>query len=95
MTTKPADSFELALRASRKLAKLAKEEINDLLLRLADAAEASIDEILAENKKDLDQMDASDPKYDRLKLTKPRIESIASDIRNVATLPSPIGRILS
>ncbi|HWS01196.1 MAG TPA: glutamate-5-semialdehyde dehydrogenase [Prolixibacteraceae bacterium] len=95
MTTKPADSFELALRASRKLAKLAKEEINDLLLRLADAAEASIDEILAENKKDLDQMDASDPKYDRLKLTKPRIESIASDIRNVAALPSPLGRILS
>ncbi len=95
MSTKHTESFELALRASRKIGKLAKEEINELLLRLADAAEASIDVILLENQKDLDQMDISDPKYDRLKLTKSRIESIASDIRNVAALPSPLGRILS
>ena len=40
-------------------------------------------------------MDPSDPKYDRLKLTKERIVAIASDIRNVAALPSPLGRILS
>jgi glutamate-5-semialdehyde dehydrogenase len=95
MITRPADSFELALRASRKLGKLSKEEINDLLLRLADAAEDSSDEILKENQKDLDLMDPSNPKYDRLKLTKARIEGIASDIRNVAALPSPLGRILS
>ena len=95
MTTKPAESFVLAVRASRKTGKLAKEEINDLLLRLADATEASTDAILLENQKDLDQMDGSDPKYDRLKLTKSRIKSIASDIRNVAALPSPLGRILN
>lgn len=95
MKTKPADSFMLALRASRKTGKLAKNEINDLLLKLADATEAFTDEILLENQKDLDQMDASDPKYDRLKLTRSRIELIASDIRNVAALPSPLGRILS
>jgi len=95
MTNKHTESFELALRASRKLGKLDKETINVLLLRLADAAEASIDEILIENQKDLDQMDASDPKYDRLKLTRSRIEAIASDIRNVAALPSPKGRVLS
>ena len=32
--------------------------------------------------------------YDRLKLTKERIEGIVSDIRNVASLPSPLGRLL-
>ena len=40
-------------------------------------------------------MDRSDPKYDRLQLTAERIASIASDIRNVSRLPSPLGRVLS
>jgi glutamate-5-semialdehyde dehydrogenase len=39
-------------------------------------------------------MDPSDPKFDRLKLTKSRIEAIAADIRNVAALPSPLGSVL-
>ncbi len=95
METKYTESFDLALHASRKLGQLSKDQINNLLLRLADAAEESADEILKENQKDLDQMDPSDPKYDRLKLTKGRIAAIASDIRNVAALPSPLGRILS
>src|SRR5690606_29947625 len=33
-------------------------------------------------------------KYDRLKLTPERIESIVADIRKVAHLPSPVGRTL-
>jgi glutamate-5-semialdehyde dehydrogenase len=40
-------------------------------------------------------MDAADPKYDRLKLTAARLEGIAGDMRSVATLPSPLGRVLS
>lgn len=39
-------------------------------------------------------MDPSNPMYDRLKLTSERIEGIASDNRKVATLPSPLGRVL-
>ena len=39
-------------------------------------------------------MDPANPKYDRLKLTDERLEGIASDMRNVAALPSPLGRIL-
>ncbi|HCY41704.1 MAG TPA: glutamate-5-semialdehyde dehydrogenase, partial [Prolixibacteraceae bacterium] len=46
-------------------------------------------------KKDLERMDVADPKYDRLKLTKERIDGIASDIENVAKLPSPVGRVLT
>jgi len=89
------NSFETALQASRKLGKLSPEQINRMLLKLADVAVASTDLILKENQKDLDMMDPSNPKYDRLKLTKERIETIASEIRNVAALPSPLGRILS
>ncbi len=87
-------NFELALAASRNLGRVSGAQINNLLLRLADAAEESSAEILAENQKDLDQMDPSDPKFDRLKLTKSRIEAIAADIRNVAALPSPLGSVL-
>ena len=45
--------------------------------------------------KDLAAMDPSNPKYDRLKLTAERIHAIAQGIRQVATLPSPSGRILN
>ena len=51
------------------------------------------DFILAENRKDLDRMDISNPKYDRLKLTADRLKGIADDIRKVAKLPSPVGRV--
>lgn len=62
---------------------------------LADRVEAATDRILEENAKDLAAMDPSNPKYDRLKLTAERIHAIAQGIRQVATLPSPSGRILS
>jgi len=51
--------------------------------------------IMQENEKDLSRMDPTDPKYDRLMLTSDRIKGIASDISNVASLPSPLGRVLS
>jgi len=86
--------FEKVRDASRLLVKLSADKISAVLLRLADAAEASIDHILAENKKDLERMDPANPKYDRLMLTDKRIRDIAADIRNVATLPCPVGELL-
>lgn len=80
--------------ASRKLALLTDGEINEILLAVADAAIAQTSLILTENEKDLARMDKSNPKYDRLTLTEERLKGIAADIRNVATLPSPLGRIL-
>ncbi|MDR1357421.1 MAG: glutamate-5-semialdehyde dehydrogenase [Tannerellaceae bacterium] len=65
--------------------------LNDVALELF--AEQSY--ILAENAKDLKRMSPDDPKYDRLKLTKDRLQSIADDMRAVAALPSPIYKILS
>lgn len=88
-------TFESVRAASRSLALLADDKINELLNAVADAAIQQTPYILAENEKDLARMDKSDPKYDRLMLTADRIMGIAGDIRNVSTLPSPLGRIIS
>jgi glutamate-5-semialdehyde dehydrogenase len=87
--------FKQVLKASRSLNLISVETINQVLNSVADAAIENTGLILAENAKDLARMDTSDPKYDRLKLTADRIKGIASDIRNVASLPSPVGRLLS
>lgn len=88
------DTFAAVQAASRKLPALSDEDINRILLSVADAAEKHTDFILAENRKDLERMDPANPKYDRLKLTEARLKGIAADMRKVATLPSPLGRIL-
>jgi glutamate-5-semialdehyde dehydrogenase len=87
--------FKKVIIASRTLNILDADTINRVLLLVADAAVENAEFIIAENKKDLDLMDKSDPKYDRLILTSERINGIASDIRNVKNLPSPLSRILT
>ena len=89
------EQFENTLIASRHLNLVSNSKINDVLNDIAEAAIGRTDYILSENQKDLKLMDPADPKYDRLKLTKDRIAGIAADILNVASLPSPIGKILS
>jgi glutamate-5-semialdehyde dehydrogenase len=86
--------FENAQIAARSLT-ISAEAINKVLTDLAAEAVAQTDYLLAENKKDLDRMDTSNPNYDRLKLTADRIKDIAKDIINVAGLDSPLGKILS
>ena len=87
--------FKQVLSASRLLNLVDIETINKVLIEVADAAIANTEVILAANAKDLARMDKADPKYDRLQLTAERIEGIASDMKNVAGLPSPVGRVLS
>lgn len=88
------NTFRAVSAASRKLSLLSDKKINEALLMLADAAVDDIANILAANRKDLDRMPESDPRYDRLKLTESRVRDIAADIRNVASLPSPLGIVL-
>jgi glutamate-5-semialdehyde dehydrogenase len=83
--------FKAVREASRKLGLLSEEKVNQILISLAETAEQHMEAILSENKKDLERMSETDPKYDRLKLTEERIRGIANDIRNVSTLPSPLG----
>lgn len=94
MTTNLNETFAAVQAASRELALLNDDIINQILNAVADAAVAETPFILAENEKDLTRMDKNDPKYDRLKLTEERLKGIAADTRNVATLPSPLGKVL-
>lgn len=81
-------------QAARKLNQLSNADINTILTRLADACVAQTPALLAANQQDLDRMDPTDPKYDRLLLNPQRLQDIASDIRKVAQLPSPLGQVL-
>lgn len=94
MDSKLKKMLEDARVASRKLNLATDEEINKVLLAVADAIESHLDEMLVANVEDLNAMDKSDPKYDRLRLTEDRLTGIASDMRRVAELPSPLGAVL-
>ena len=87
------DTFELVKRASKSLALLSDEQRNEILNAVADAIVANQSRILDANSQDLAKMSKDNPLYDRLQLTESRLEGIASDMRNVATLPSPLGHI--
>ena len=80
--------------ASRLIARLSDEERNAILLDLAQTTEAHTAELLAANALDLARMNQADPRYDRLQLTEARLKDIAADLRKVASLPSPLGRVL-
>ena len=82
--------IEQARQASLSLLELNETQINEVLNKLADALEANTDAIIAANAQDLSRMDPSDYRYDRLLLNANRIAGIASDTRNVASLPSPL-----
>jgi glutamate-5-semialdehyde dehydrogenase len=87
--------FAATQQASRALAAVAPATIDALLRALADATVTQTDFILAENARDLARMPATDPRHDRLRLTRERLQAIAQDLRNVAGLPSPLGAALS
>ena len=86
--------FKTTAVAARSLALLGEDTINKVLLLLSERIVVREKEILAANAEDLERMSCDDPKYDRLKLTSQRIQGIASDMVNVAALPSPLGRVL-
>ena len=82
------------LTASRKLNLLTTERKNEVLKALAKKTRENIAMLLTENAKDLAAMEPSNPLYDRLQLTEQRIEAIACDIENVASLPDPLGKTI-
>ena len=81
--------------ASRELALRTPEEINGMLLRMADAIDCNAETLLLANSSDMARMDKSDPRADRLLLTRQRISDITHDMRAVAALPTPLGKELS
>ncbi len=70
------------------LLNLTDQQRNQALLDLATRIEQQAQEIINANTLDLAKMSINDPKYDRLKLTSARINAIAADVRQVASLTS-------
>ena len=88
------DIFRRVKAASTQLALLSDDKRNRVLQAVADAIVADTPLLLEANAADLSQMEPTNPLYDRLQLTPQRLADIAADMRHVAQLPSPLGRIL-
>ena len=87
------DIFKKTKDASLYLAQLSDADKSAVLHAVADAIKHDTDTLLEANAADLSRMDKSNPLYDRLLLTPSRLDNIASDMRHVACLPSPLGHI--
>ncbi|MDE7407420.1 MAG: glutamate-5-semialdehyde dehydrogenase [Muribaculaceae bacterium] len=83
--------FQAVRTASRTLATLTDQQRSQAILALASLIESEQAQLLEANASDLARMDPSNPLYDRLQLTPARLAGIASDLRHVAELPTPVG----
>ena len=95
MSTNITKLLKQRVTASRQLITLSDQAINRILTDTADELINRQAEVLTANEKDLTRMDPANPKYDRLKLTTDRLAGIAGDMRNVASLPSPLSKVIS
>lgn len=86
------EKAQLATRSVKSLPDAGKQA---LLRALATQLIAQAEEIIAENKKDLDRMPDTDPKKDRLLLNPERIKSLADSLEDIAQLPDPSNQVLS
>jgi glutamate-5-semialdehyde dehydrogenase len=89
-----------AREASRALGALSAETRNLALLAMAGAVNRRRDEILAENRKDVDAADAlieegklTGAAAKRLQLGGGKIDGVIESLRSVAALPDPLGEI--
>lgn len=86
-----------AKAAQNTLALLSAEEKNNALTALSRALEERRAEILSENSLDVEaarERGTSAALIDRLTLTEKRIADIAEGVRQVASLPDPVGEII-
>ena len=89
---------KLAKDASYKLATLSTSVMNGALLAMADALNENADFIIKENSIDMENGKAdgmSDGLLDRLMLNNSRIDAMAEGLRQIASLPDPIGEMIS
>jgi glutamate-5-semialdehyde dehydrogenase len=85
-----------AKTAARQLARATTDQKNAALVALADRLWAARADVLVANAIDVEAAKANDlsaAMVDRLLLNEKRLEGIAADQRNVATLPDPVGEI--
>ncbi|MGB0289780.1 MAG: glutamate-5-semialdehyde dehydrogenase, partial [Opitutales bacterium] len=88
------DIAQRARAASLELATLETRKKNAFLEQLAETLVANTDAIIAANAKDLaaaEENGLPEPMIERLSFTPERIEKMAEGVRQVASLPDPIG----
>lgn len=90
---------EAAKIASAELAVLSSEDRNNVLLRMADLLEENAEKIIAENNRDMEAAkilveagNLNQSLYGRLKFDRSKLDSVLKGIRQVASLPDPIGK---
>ncbi len=93
------ETLEILRRAKATVPVLREFGAADLdraLLAMAETLETGTDGILEANAADMEAAKGNigDVMLDRLRLTRERIGAMAEGIRNVAALPSPVGRVL-
>jgi len=86
--------LQKAANAATTIPSIPDSTVRDVLLEIADAIISHSDGLIQANALDLERLDPSDYHYDRLRLDHSRLESIASDMRNVSALPSPVGELI-
>ena len=88
---------QAAKTASRQLARLSTEVKNRALVKIAESLVAKEKQIIAANKRDMDEAKASGmdkAMLDRLMLNSDRIKAMANDVRTVVALPDPVGETI-
>jgi glutamate-5-semialdehyde dehydrogenase len=83
-----------ARHAAGFLAQLSSEDKNRLLFAMADSLEQQCGNILRANEEDLKRSNLSGAMRDRLLLTPDRIREMAKGVRDVGSLPDPVGEVL-
>jgi glutamate-5-semialdehyde dehydrogenase len=92
------DMGRRARAAAHELVKLSSAEKNTILMAMADEIEARQTTILEANAKDLataHEKGLTKAMIDRLTLDPKRLKAAADAVREVATLPDPVGEVLS
>lgn len=87
---------QTAKASTSQLSLLSIKTKNQILNQMAEALEANTQKIIAANQKDLAKADdygIKETMKDRLRLDEARIHEMANGIRQVATLPDPIGNV--
>jgi len=88
------NQLEKVRSTSRKLAATSDEKVSNVLRKLADLLVENADHVQERNKLDLEQMEKSNPLYDRVLLDTKRIHSIADSLVAISNYTSPIGVVL-
>jgi len=86
-----------AKEGARVLLKASSEQKNTALVKMAEALEKRARELISENKKDItfaQKKGLSKALIDRLRLNEKRISEMAQGLREVSSLPDPVGEVI-